>query len=425
MSRERSRQSAQPDGPAAPGRRLPGLLLVLGLAAGIVGSAYLGIRGAPPIVDEYVHSDQIRRFSNGDFSPDPELAMVPGYHFAFAGIARLLGGTDPDTLRFAGACLSVLCVVLFFLICRELRSAMPVARSLQFLLLPVLFPYFVMVYTDAFSMLAVLLCFYCSLKKRPAAAGLSGLLALATRQTSVAWVGMIFLMGYHADNGSNLSWRAVAGHARKYWAFVLLFLLFIVFVVYNGGVALGGAEPQQPRDSQQTVFQLNNVFSLLIVFCIVYLPFIAAEFPRTIRAIRRPAVQFALAACFLAYLFSFRDMHPLNMECNFILIRNYPLSWIHGSLLPRLLFFLPVALSVLFLASGEERSVPLLLVYAVSLALLSATYLVEPRYYIPTLAFYGLFRAPRGPIAEPVQTAYLAAVSGALLSVDILYGSIL
>jgi hypothetical protein len=74
---------------------------------------------------------------------------------------------------------------------------------------------------------------------------------------------------------------------------------------------------------------------------------------------------------------------------------------------------------------ADSANKKLYIVGGFSFLLMSMTYLVEPRYYIPSLAFYILFREYRWPKYELMQSAYLLIVSLTLLYVTVAFDCVL
>jgi alpha-1,2-glucosyltransferase len=403
-------------------REVPRDILILsGFLVLIIGLSLFAVWGTSPLVDEYGHKQQIEWFVDGNFALVPSQSMGPGYQAVIASLAKLTNSSDLASLRFFSACLSFASVLLFYFTSKLVTNEANLVRAMQFALLPVLFPYFARVYSDIFGFFCILLCYYFQLKNRVFIAGLAGLLGLITRQTNIVWIGMFFLLGYHTANGFTLSWDRLKRHIVKLWPYCALFLLFAIFVLINKRVALGAK-----NDEQYLFLQMNNIIFLLIVFGICFLPLMVANAAIMTKCLVKTKAYIVLLICFIVYWYSFHDLHPWNdISCNFRLLRNIPLMWITSDSLYKILFFIPVFLSVLYIWVYDSTNNAIYFLGLFSLFLLSVTFLVEPRYYIPSMAFYLLFRESHGGLKELILTGYLAIISFVLLYFTVAYNCVL
>lgn len=388
----------------------------------ILGASLCTAWGTPPLVDEYGNMRQIEWFIAAKYVLVPTQSMGPGYHAAMAVIAKTIGLSNLDSLRFLNACFSFVCVLIFYAISKMVTNEASLARSIQFALLPVLYPYLTRVYTDTFGLLCILLCYFFQLKKKLLIAGIIGLFSIVTRQTNIVWIGMFYFLGYYTVNEFNLSWDRIKKHVLQYWPYGIILVIFVIFVFLNEGVALGD------KDVQHTVIQLNNIYFLLIIFGICFFPLMLAQASKMARSFTEPGTYVVLAISFILYLFAFQKMHYWNTiwdNNSYCLLRNLILLWISKSLLYKMFFFLPIALSVAYMRVADSANRKLYILGGVSLFLLALTYLVEPRYYIPSLSFYILFRDYRWPKYEFIQSAYLFIVSLTLMYVTVAFNCVL
>lgn len=98
--------------------------------------------------------------------------------------------------------LSLAAAYVFLLLARELGGTGAGTKTLQFLLLPVAFPLFFLVYTETTSLLFVLLMLLAALGGRPGLAGLAGLAACLVRQNDIVWVAFAWWLCLARDRGA-------------------------------------------------------------------------------------------------------------------------------------------------------------------------------------------------------------------------------
>jgi alpha-1,2-glucosyltransferase len=385
-----------------------------------LGAALYLIWGIPPILDELGHIFQIKEFVHGNLWPTDFVATGPGYHIIMAGIAKVIGNWNDDALRLYSTCLSFICIYLYYLTNRQISTNSNLIRTLQFAMLPVIFPYFVMVYTDILALFFILLCYYQQLKQKPLLAGVFALLAVITRQTNIVWIGMLFALGYYADNKLSFSYTLIKSHFIKYWTYILLLVLFIFFVFLNGNIVLGGQKGAQP-----IIFQFNNIYFLLILYFVMFLPMIALDFQKIFLLMKNKHILLLILILFVVYCLTFNSFHIWNVYTfNFVLLRNLIIrSIVFGNY--KLLYFIPILFSIMHLFIISKSNLRLYCVYITSFFLLSFICLIEPRYYINTFAFFCLFKDYRETKFEIVQTIYLAVLSILLMYINTHYHCVL
>ena len=289
---------------------------------------------------------------------------------------------------------------------RLLADCFAPVSTLQFGLMPILFPFLVLIYTEAATLLFILLMMYFTLTKRYRLGGLAGLAACLIRQNSIPWVLFAMLLSYLDERGWNLplrgDWRVLLG---KYWTFILTGALFVAFMLANGGVALGD-EGSHPLGS----IHLTNVFFLLFLTFFMFLPSWIAR-RREIRALlRRREAWLGLIMLFFTFWFGFINDHHYNTDYGYYFLRNAILIYFSSGGFQKFLFFIPVALAALWLWVVPLRRNWWLLYPFTVLALLPA-WLVEQRYYLISLTLFLLAREPESRAVEYLQLALFAALA--------------
>ncbi len=383
------------------------------------------------IADEAAHADQILRFTRGDFALNSLVTQIPGYHAIIAALAWATGRHSLFALRLFSFGISILCVALFALVARVLDRGGMLLRTAQFVFFPILLPYFFLVYTDITSLLFILLSLLAVIRRRPVLAALASLGAVLIRQDNVVWAGFFWLLLLWQDETlrkavvirgrrlqTTIGFRLNRDVWRRFWSttwlFLLLFIAFGIFAWLNHGIALGdrGAHPFPS-------FHLGNVYLLLFLFFFLFLPINLSNFPRIIALLRGwkgVAIFLGLLAFAVFFLFTFVNDHPDNQAMYSFFLRNRILVFFTASVALKLLFFLPVAYSVLSLAVTRLWHRSFVLLYPLTVIFLVPSWLIEQRYYLIPFILFVLVRERRSNALEYITTVLYVMVSLGLLA---------
>jgi hypothetical protein len=175
------------------------LRFVAGVITALLLGSFLYILSFPGLYgDEEVHYDQIARFARGDLSLNPWLTTLPGYHALLGFVGYVTGVTSLPFMRFLSFLIGLATIGVFWLITRELYKDAGFLRVLQFTFLPILFPFFFLLYTDVLSLLFILLAFFFMLRERPTLAAVMSLAGVLVRQTNIVWLLFFFAFLIHA-----------------------------------------------------------------------------------------------------------------------------------------------------------------------------------------------------------------------------------
>jgi alpha-1,2-glucosyltransferase len=184
------------------------------ITAFLLGSFFFVLSFSSLYADEEVHYDQIARFARGDLSLNPALTTLPGYHALLGLIGYVTGVTNIPFMRFLSFLIGLATIGVFGLISRELYRDAGFLRVLQLAFLPILFPFFFLLYTDVLSLLFVLLAFFFILRERPTLAAVMSLAGVLVRQTNIVWLLFFFAFLIHAFMAFRLIgtlWRRMYG----------------------------------------------------------------------------------------------------------------------------------------------------------------------------------------------------------------------
>jgi alpha-1,2-glucosyltransferase len=358
-----------------------------------------------PQWDERAHWRQFERFVARDWSMEPSITTLPGYHALMAWATWLMGTARIPSVRLVQFEIALCAIVTFFFLARRRHVTAATVKTLQFVFLPILFPLFFMVYTDVASLFFVLLTALAASTGRYPAAGVLGLASCLIRQNNIVWTALAFAQAYVDDRGWR--WPASVSSLLRYAPVLLSVAAIGGWLVFNRGQVAAGDVTAHPLGTPH----LGNVFFMLFVSGILFLPLWWGYRDETWARLQKPSMWAALAATFALFLFGFAADHPYNEEYGFL--RNQILKWSTASWNHMLVFFLPVAVTCVS-APSLRLSQSGWLVYVATLAFLLPAWLIEQRYYLIPLALLLADREPVDPGIEWTQVGFGAALSGVI-----------
>ena len=357
--------------------------------------------------DETAHFRQMELFVRRDWSMEPSVTTLPGYHALLALAAWVIDTARVPSVRLIQFEIALATMATFFFLARRRGPASATVKTLQFVFLPILFPLFFMFYTDMASLWFVLLTALATSAGRYPTAGVMGLASCLVRQNNIVWAALAFAQGYVADHGWR--WPSRASTVLRYAPVLLSGVAIVGWLVANRGQVAVGDVKAHPLGTPH----LGNVFFMLFVSGVLFLPLWWGYRKETWGRLRRPAMWAALATTFALFWFGFAADHPYNTETNFL--RNQILLWAAAAPTHRLLFFLPIALACASLPS-MRLSPAGWLVYPATVVFLLPSWLIEQRYYLIPLVLLLADREPVDPRVEWAQVALSAVLSGVVFS---------
>ncbi len=383
-------------------RAAAGTGVLLGL-----GGMLLYVGNGGPWADEQLHVKQILHFFDGHFRVDPNLAMIPGYHLAMAGLARLLDDSSLPALRACNAVFGLLSIAVFALILKRIHHRISPQRVVAYAFFPILTPFFFLVYTETLSLLLVLVGLHLGLTRRYVVAGLICLLSMLIRQSNIVWLVMVPIVA-HAEQGAfRLPRTALIGVLRSSWTFLLGVLAFVTFAVVNAGIALGGREAH-PSASLHT----GNLFFMMFLYGLLFLPQVLHRSRQTLRLVGgNPSALLAGAAVLLLYLLTFENTHPFNTNWGDYYLRNQLLIHFTSTTPLKLLFFVPILLALFDIMAHPLERESFASVYVFIAIALLPLWLIEQRYYIIPFTLLLLFRREESPSVETITSVAYVLLS--------------
>lgn len=380
------------------------------------------------LVDETFHEGQVRYFLEFRNKLVPELPMLPGYHLLLAAISGLFRIDSLFGMRVASALVFIPGILAAWFHLRREDDRQPFLKSLQILACPLLWPFMVLVYTDT-STLAILLITLCvAAGNHQLTASLSAVASILLRQTSIAWILVMWLSGIHRDlmrlwsrhfsSGSlalSSTRRVLADLASvlrtNIWP-MLAAGLFISFVLWNQGIAVGDREFHDVGGVYPT-----QIYFFFLVIWFVLLPLYVHNIPGIWRIARsKPWLVLGLALVILTLAWNFTITHHHNFGAPEFHLRNRILLWIDAE--PwHALILCPLAIwACLSLATVSMKKVGHYWLYPITIGVLAITELVEQRYYIVPVVLFLLFREPIGVNTERLLLAWFALISSAIVA---------
>ena len=305
----------------------------------------------PLYVDEITHFSAISNFCKSNYTYPPWLTTIPGYHF-FGGLFGSLTSCTESSIRFFNLLLSFVSIGVVFYLSKALGTKYRKEKVLAFALLPILLPFFFLIYTDVMSLLFVLLTFYFSVKQNYLLGGVFGLLSFVVRQNNVLFI--LFCAAYVVfDN--RFSWKKIISvdQIKKVLPYIVILIIAGAFFVKNGGFAIGDR-------AQHPAFYIGfmNIYTALFFLFWLNLPehiFNLKKIGRFISGLGTKKVLALIglfALFFIFFILTFKIDHPYNnYEIYWHFFRNKVVHLFDSSIILRAVFFAFVAFFLLVLGT--------------------------------------------------------------------------
>lgn len=391
-------------------------IIVFLILAGVIAASFFAMKGQSQIGDEGYHTERIRNFATANWDLATPTAF-PGYHVVMASVVRLTGVDSNDFMRFINLIFGLLAILAFHAAHRAIRPGASPSRTIQFTFNLIIFPFLFLTYTDIFSLMLVLCSVWLLLRQRFVACALAACAATTVRQNNILWLGLFFVVMLWEQRRAFIPWLPLKWRSKaafkpwSAWIAALIFAAFcaafIIFMAKNGGAALGDKEAH-PFPS----FHTGNIFFLLFVAFFLYLPLHLWNVRPVIRGIMRTDFVVPLLLLAMAfYLFTFRNDHGYNQWTDWSFIRNPIMVYFNASITRKLIFFIPVTVTLLSLWKTRLSRGWFLLLYPTTFVFLCLSWLVEPRYYFIPMALFTLFREEQ-PLHRERIYAWYAVVTG-------------
>jgi alpha-1,2-glucosyltransferase len=366
------------------------------IAGAILGYSY--VRTQPQLLaDEGFHAPQIWTFFIGELDVHRGASMLPTYHAIMAVAERLVGFHDDRLLRLLNLCGSLLVPLFLWRLVSLHSPASTGQRTVQWFFMPLLFPFFFLIYTDTWALAAILAMQFWVLRDRVTLAAIAGLIATALRQDMIIWVGMAWLLVVlrDADPRAPRDWRgSLVPLLLRGAPLMLVLLLFVAFYVWNGGVALG--DPNLHRVG----FNVTNVAYFLLCAWAIFLPLNVEALPRIWPLVRRPLCLWLLLGGFVLYMSTYANDHQFNSAGLRFYLHNEGLYWLTRYPSVRALAFVPMAWMVLTVCVTPLPQARMRILFLIASLAAGLHPLIEQRYYLPALSLYQAWRPAAASTTE-------------------------
>jgi alpha-1,2-glucosyltransferase len=364
------------------------------------------------IGDEWIHYRQIAGVRAGDFHVMAQwLTTLPGYHVIVGIVLWAFDAGSPGAARMVNAMFGLVAIAVFHAIRGRLHPSDRVRATAQFALLPILFPFFFLAYTDVLSLTLVLGAFLCTLKGRHLLSALLVVAAIGVRQNNVIWA--VFLAAWavwpHWALRKNGTGEAVKASVGEAWAYALPCLGFLGYWWWNGSVSYSVAQSTMHPDA--TLHAGNVCFTLFLVALLMPLQTLEGLQAFARRARQAPGWWFLPVLTFVFFAIFFDVDHPYNRLALGANLRNQWLVAVDAGQGAWILFGLlatasACALAAMPLVRSEGR-----LLWPFAYVFLAASWLIEPRYAFVPLALYLTLRKPSGTKSEAATLALWAVLA--------------
>jgi alpha-1,2-glucosyltransferase len=367
----------------------------------------------PVIVDEGAHSGMILASIRGELDADFGVTTPTLLHRLIAWLAGWTRPSEPPDLR---PWLLPFALTAWWAAWHLARVAHDDAvrarvRLLQFVCLPIALPYTFLIYTDLPALAGVLAAVAAAQGGRDVGAATWVGVSMLVRQQNVVWAFVL------AIRRMARLWRksprlTTLVRDRALWAYALVGVAFIVFVAWNGGIALG-----QDRDKHAPGLYRGNIEFVWLLGAFLLLPLVIARWREGWHALRHARWPGWLALVVtIAFVQALPADHPYNVGYLDVFLRNRILNWLqdpwHRLAVAPLLMFATASLATLRLRGGWTPWV----VFGGALALAPSS-LIEHRYAIPIVALVVILREPDAARTEWALLAWLASLSALALYV--------
>ena len=357
--------------------------------AALMGFCFLVARTMELRVDEANHLGQIQRYLAGNYATTSTASG--GFHAMAAIFAWLTGESEREGIRLFVLLISGATILTFGSLMRSFEPQASTVRTLQFVLFPLLFPFWFLIYTDVCALLLLLLAILALTRDRFHVSGILMILSMAVRQTYVVWLAMLGVWTAIVNVA-----RPLRQLARRGMSFGIAAALFLLFVLANDGVAIGD------RDSHPEMeLHTENLLFMLVCFFLMFLPLIISRLPQIARL--PPALLSGVLLSSVAlFLGTFQVDHPYNhnVTTQDIFLRNTVLQAMTSSTFARVVTCIAITVAALSLCVIRLRQPVHYLIYPFAALSVMPVWLIEQRYYLAAFALFMLFRESASPGVE-------------------------
>ncbi|MBM3232839.1 hypothetical protein FJZ18_01595 [Candidatus Pacearchaeota archaeon] len=346
------------------------ILLSLMVLGAVLGYLIISQRGL--YVDEHDHYRQLMMFFNGQISVYASIPFYPLYHAFIFIFGWIFGNDSISFFRFINLLIGASTALISYFIISHFSQSNAVHKTVRFFYIPIIFPYLFLIYTDIFSLFLVLLSFLLVLKKHYTLAQIFAIISVFARQNNAIWIGFIIL------------W-IIMEEKNKIKVFSLNFIRLIAPTIIGAIVILYAFFIQdffviKAKNIHPVGFFTGNIFIFLFIAFILFLPLHWINRKVVTKELSKTSTWVFIALAFIIYLVTFNVEHHFNKITLFF--RNQALLAITSSLALKILFFIPLAYTMLSLKVTKTVSNISYILYPFILLFLLPMQHIEFRYSI-------------------------------------------
>ncbi|KAF7989702.1 hypothetical protein HCN44_008376 [Aphidius gifuensis] len=374
-------------------------------------------------IDEAFHIPQTQKYCSGNFFEwDKKITTLPGLYLLSAGLLAPLKQCNTISLRGINLILTILNLYVTYKIVKgkswsknikQSSSWLPLAVAFSIALLPPLFFWFFLYYTDVLSTNLVLLMFLLHQNEFYKSSAIIGGLSILVRQTNIIWIFMIageraislielqtprsietlVSRGMHTGpQHAKLVWANVMHHVKQgkvvrffiemikdLSCHVAVAIAFILFVIFNKGIVVGD------RNAHTPVIHLPQLFYFSVFFGSFAWPYVLPNWKNYFTIIKKHwIIASSLFALMTIIVHNNTLVHPYVLADN----RHY-VFYIWNKIMGRYLLvkylLIPIygffMYSLFVLLKNLKFLTKLFIIFCICVVLVPQL-LLEPRYFV-------------------------------------------
>lgn len=354
----------------------------------LILAAYAILSGVPPRIDEIHHYGRIKSIYEHNWTFDPLLAMLPGYHVAMACLARIINRSSFGVARVETFLFSLAALWGVYLALSKHGNGTDAATSLyEITFLPFVFPFIFLVYTDLFSLGCVALSILLIDRNVILSASAAGYSAYV-RQTNIVWCLILPVWDYWCSRAGNGAPGNAGQRVRRAVPFILITACFTLFAVLNRGITVG-----MPEYNPTGKVSFGNLYLFFAVIFVTQAPLIVYNWRSYADVLRKKWIlTCVLTTVFILIgLFSLRHDHPFNRPELSFFLRNQITGAADATVFSRTLYLaIGWTGAAVFFTSKFRWETDWIWVAGILIFMLSQ-WVVEPRYFIVPFFLWVLF----------------------------------
>ncbi len=382
----------------------------LALAIGVLYvAAIVFSQGGVAHTDEVYHFAQIDLFRNGELRVlDRYLTTIPGYHAVVAALLRITGSDSLGAARTITALFGLLAAAAFHVLRKQTQPGGEALATAQFLVLPVLAPFFFLVYTDVLALALVLCATVATTRGRHLLAAVVLCAALLVRQSDVVWAGFLAALAAWPEFRARrfMDPKRLAVLVAPY---LLPVVGFLAFWAWNGSISLSH---EQSLLHPAFGVHAGNVLLALAVGGFLFSPLLIGRMREWLGAVHaRPWLMAMTPLVLVGFWFGFRADNPYNSAMSDFYIHNAIAQALTTNGWLRFAAAGVAIVGVRTFVQTRLRPAAAYWLFPVAAIFLAAEWLVETRYLIVPFALWLAFREQRSRAAEYFMLALWACLA--------------